>query len=51
VYEGNFLRIRVKDTHEGTISQKQSYRLHHHIIDKGGRTGKLDHLTEFTEKV
>ena len=51
MYGGNYLRVRVNDTYKGTTSQEHSFKIHLQIIEKGVRTGKLDHLIEFTEKM
>ena len=45
------LRIRVKYASYGSGAQKSSSQIHHHVTEKGVRTGKLDYLFEITEKV
>ena len=51
MYGGNYLTVGVKDTHEGTTSQQQRYKILYCFIKKDDRPGKLDHLTELAEKV
>ena len=45
------LRVRIKDRGKGTTTQQPCWKVHHQVIRKGVRTGKLDDLFEFTEKV
>lgn len=40
-YRGNYFRIWTKDTKEGTTTQQDSCKIHHCVIKKCVRTGKL----------
>ena len=50
MYGRNYLRVRVQDTSEGNTIQNGSCKIHHYVIEIHIRTGKSDHLIEFTKK-
>ena len=51
MYGGSYFRVRVKYSSERTTSQQHSCNIYHYIIKKCVRTGKSDHMIDFTVKV
>ena len=50
LYGRNYLRVWVKNTSEGSTTQPPRCKIHHHVVQKCVRAGKLNHLINFTEK-
>ena len=50
MYGGNYLRVGVKDVHEGTTCQQHRYKIHYCFIKKDDRPGRLDHWLNSQKK-